>query len=90
MQIKPHDRRALPLNHSCHMRQHAFGDEAAWWHAHGIRPLELADRLYAQYQREHPTAPAPYVKGPRKIKPRKPRQERQKIKGRSSWPSRGR
>ena len=85
MQRKPHDRRALPLSASCHIRQHAFGDEAAWWHAHGIQPLLMADRYYAEYRRENPKAPEPFVKKRRPIKARKPREQRQKIKGRSTF-----
>lgn len=85
MQIKPHDMRAVPLNHSCHMRQHAFGDEAAWWHAHGVRdPLLVADRFYAQYRREHPKAPEPHVRKTRPVKKRKPREQRTKIKSRNT------
>ena len=80
----PHDRLALPLNHSCHMRQHDFGDEAAWFAAHGIRdPLLLADRYYARYRRENPKAPAPYIRKQRPVKKRKPRDQRQKLRSRN-------
>lgn len=80
---KPHDRLAVPLDHGCHMRQHAFGDEAAWFHAHGIEPLLLADRYYARYRRENPKAPAPYVRKPRPVRQRKPREQRAKIRSRN-------
>lgn len=80
---KPDDMRAIPLNRSCHRRQHAFGDEARWFAMHGIdRPLLLADRHYAQYRRENPAAPPPYTRKLRSIKDRKPREQRQKIKSR--------
>lgn len=80
---KPDDMEAIPLNHGCHMRQHAYGDEAAWFAAHGIKdPKALAKRYYARYRRENPNAPEPYVRKTRPVKARKPRSQRQKIKGR--------
>lgn len=81
---KPDDDRALPLNHSCHMRQHAHGDEAAWFRAHAINPLQLAGLFYARYQRENPKAPAPYVRKQRPVKKRKPRELRAKLKSRNT------
>lgn len=83
---KPHDWRAVPLNRSCHMRQHAHGNEAEWWFLHDIKaPLLLADSYYTQFRRENPDAPPPFIKKLPPIKPRKPREQRQKIKGRSSF-----
>lgn len=50
---KPSDSWALPLNRSCHMRQHAFGSEVEWWTAHGVPdPFGRAMRYYAAYQAE--------------------------------------
>lgn len=81
---KPNDRCALPLYHGCHMRQHAFGDEAAWFAAHGIKdPLALAASYYDRYRRETPNANPPYVRKPRSIKERKPRDQRVKIRSRN-------
>lgn len=86
---KPDDTDALPLYHGCHMRQHAFGDEAAWFAAHGIKaPKKLAAKLYAQYRRENPDAPPPYTRKIRSIKDRKPREQRQKIKSRNTFTKR--
>lgn len=80
---KPNDCCAVPLSHGCHMRQHAFGDEAAWFAQHGITdPLKLAERYYARYRAENPAANPPYVRKQRSIKDRKPRDQRAKIKGR--------
>src|SRR5580693_2121060 len=36
---KPSDCWAVPLNRSCHMRQHDHGDEIGWFAAHGIDPF---------------------------------------------------
>jgi hypothetical protein len=88
MQRKPDDRRAVPLNHGCHMRQHQCG-ESAWWEAvslqagRRINPLLLACRYYEQYHRENPNANPPYVRKLRSIKPRKPRDQRAKIRSRN-------
>lgn len=43
---KPGDRWALPLCHTCHMRQHAEG-ERPFWAALGLDPLAIATELYA-------------------------------------------
>jgi len=48
---KPDDRWAMPLNHWCHMAQHANGDELGWWEQRGISdPFELAIEYYRRYQ----------------------------------------
>lgn len=79
MQEKPDDRWALPLNRSCHMRQHAFGSEIGWWHAHGIDPFQKAMRYYAVYFTEAlikdtgKPADAPNGRKSRKVKPAKKR-----------------
>jgi len=50
---KPSDCWAMPLNRSCHMRQHAYGDELGFWAAHGVPdPFGRAMRYYAAYQIE--------------------------------------
>jgi hypothetical protein len=66
---KPHDFWAMPLNRSCHMRQHESGDELSWWAAHGIPdPFGRSMRYYAAYQAECPqmTADAPKQSRPSK------------------------
>ena len=80
--LRPSDFWAVPLNRSCHMRQHAYGDELGWWSAHGRDPFKLAISYYAEFQAGRITATEPRPKGPRKVKPRKPRAQRQKLKGR--------
>jgi hypothetical protein len=70
---KPSDMWAMPLNRSCHMRQHNYGDELGFWAAHGtFDPFGRAMRYYAEYQAECPskTAGAPAVSKPRKTKVR--------------------
>ena len=81
---KPDDARAVPLCAVCHRvgpaSQHATGDEQAWWARHGIDPLKLAEKLYAEYGGD-----GGKPKGPQKIKPRKPREERAKLKSRNTF-----
>lgn len=49
---KPDDRWAMPLRHSCHMRQHAYGDELGWWAAHGVKdPFALAIQYHQRFRR---------------------------------------
>ena len=43
---RPDDRWALPLHHSEHRAQHAYGDERGWWRLQGIEPLAVALALY--------------------------------------------
>lgn len=74
---KPSDQWALPLNRSCHMRQHAYGDEVGWWSLHGVPdPFGRSMWYYAAYfaqacaaLRRKP-ADAPAKKPPRKPKTR--------------------
>lgn len=45
------DRFAVPLCHEHHQGNtgvHARGDEDAWWASHGIDPIALAARLWAE------------------------------------------
>lgn len=81
---KPNDCCAVPLHHGCHMRQHAYGDERGWWHAHGEKdPLALAASYYRVYRATHPSANPAYVRKTRSIKERKPRDQRVKIRSRN-------
>lgn len=43
---KPDDMWALPLTAEEHRAQHTHGDEAGWWQAQGIDPLEICARLW--------------------------------------------
>lgn len=93
MQEKPHDRRAVPLCGFEHREakdsQHA-GNEGAFWKRHEVNPFIIAEAYFEDYRRENPKAPEPFVKKRRPIKARKPRERRQKIKGRSVWPKKSR
>jgi hypothetical protein len=96
---RPHDRLAVPLCPREHRlakdAQHSMS-EAKFWNIHRIDPFELAAKYYAEYGG---TGGKP--KGSRKIRPRKPRDQRAKVtsspdkrwprralQGRSSWPPR--
>lgn len=52
MAEKPSDHWAIPLNRSCHMRQHAHGDELGFWSEHRKDPFDLALRYNALYATE--------------------------------------
>jgi hypothetical protein len=80
---KPHDFWAVPLNRSCHMRQHAHGDELGWWFMHKRNPFKLAISYYREYGGEG-GKPRP-SKMAKPVKARKPRAARQKIKSRAGW-----
>lgn len=83
MQRKPDDCKAVPLcawhhrNSPC--SQHSMSEER-FWKRHGMDPFKIAARLYDRYGGAGGKA-----RGPRKIKPRKSREQRAKIKGRSSF-----
>ena len=77
MNMKPDDAKATPLCRSCHRAQHAFGNESEWWRLAGLDPFKIAAKLYAEYGG---TGGKP--RGPRKIKPRKPKGQRAKIQSR--------
>src|ERR1700761_6169785 len=50
---KPGDAWAMPLNRSCHMRQHALGDELLFWSMHGVYdPFGRSMRYYAAWETE--------------------------------------
>lgn len=79
-QMKPHDYLAVPLNAWCHRlekeAQHN-GSEVEFWEKRGLDPFEIAGRYYDEYGG---TGGKP--KAPRKIKPRKPKEQRAKIRSR--------
>lgn len=75
---KPDDRWALPLCRSCHLTQHAYGNELGYWKKIGRNPFQEAARLYSEYGGD-----GGYAKRKRQIiKPRLPKDRRQKIKSR--------
>ena len=76
---KPSDKWALPMCQQHHRMQHS-GSERAFWLMWKYDPLQMAILYYAMYGGSGGKA-----KGPRKIAPRKPRGQRAKIKGRSSF-----
>jgi hypothetical protein len=99
-QIKPDDYWAMPLKHAHHMAQHAYGSEIEWWRQHGVEPFSRALRYYGRYLQSTglPFMSISEIKAEierrrlnqkvRKrttIKPRLPREQRTKIKGRSTW-----
>lgn len=79
--MKPDDKWALSLCRSCHIRQHAHGDEQGWFAAQSVEPFKTCTRLYREFGGD---GGAPKRKR-RTIKPRLPREKRTKIKGRSTW-----
>jgi hypothetical protein len=53
MGAKPDDKWALPLNHWCHMRQHAHWGELQWWKERGVAdPFALCIEYYQRFK-EH-------------------------------------
>lgn len=73
---KPSDRWSVNLCRSCHNLQHGQ-NELEWWKSRGIDPFELAISLYKKYG-----GTGGHARAPRKIKPRKPKELRQKIQSR--------
>lgn len=95
---KPHDRWAVPLNRSCHTRQHAFGSEVEWWNRHGKDPFHLALKYNARYTAEtgkpaEGPLPAPVSKAtPRSNRAKSARSPARKAKianRPNSWPAKG-
>jgi hypothetical protein len=79
---KPDDKWAMPLNHACHMRQHAYGSEVGWWSAHGVPdPFGRSMRYYAAY-----TAEAFANAGKRHSDASEPRKRRKAKPGRKPHP----
>lgn len=81
-QMKPHDKHATPLCAWHHCRQHSMNEEN-FWEEVGLDPFDVAATMYAEYGG---TGGKP--RAPRKLKPRKPKHQRAKIKGKSRWPKR--
>lgn len=79
---KPDDKYAVPLCAWCHREspesQHNVGDETTFWAWFEVCPLELAARLYDEYGG---TGGKPR-KARTTIKPRLPKEQRQKIQSR--------
>jgi hypothetical protein len=93
MQMKADDRFVTPLCHYHHqsgiLAQHRIGEERFWFEVHGRNPFEICDRLWidsggAARAAERDANPQP-VK-PRKVKARKPAEQRGKIQGRATFP----
>ena len=80
MQIKPHDRNAVPLNQWCHLdapdAQHK--DERGFWDRRGKDPFEIAATLYAEYG----GSGGKVRKRRTTIRPRLPKEKRAKIPSR--------
>lgn len=75
---KPDDKWALPLCRLCHDDQHASGNELRWWRVRNLDPFVLATSYYEQFGGKG-GRPKPRTT----IKPRLPKEQRQKIQGRS-------
>jgi len=83
MQEKPSDAWTLSLCRYHHqdgvLAQHRIGEQRFWFEVHGRNPFEICQRLWIESggaARAQEPKPAPRQ---RKIKPRKPRDKRQKI-----------
>lgn len=90
MAEKPSDCWAVPLNRTCHMRQHDYG-ELQFWESHGKNPFYTALRYNAMYARETgKAADAPAEPRPPK-RPRKPKNApaRPLAKRKAAWPAKG-
>jgi len=81
-QMKPHDKYATPLCIWHHRRQHTMNEEN-FWEEVGFDPFDVAEKLYAEYDGD-----GGKPRASRKVRPRKPKHQRAKIKGRSRWPKR--
>jgi hypothetical protein len=83
---KPDDCNAVPLNAWCHRQapdsQHT--NERSFWERRGVNPYDIAGDLYRQYG----GAGGKPKKRRTIIRPRLPKEERQKIRGRTQWPKR--
>lgn len=77
---KPSDQWVTPLCREHHDEQHKAGDELKWWASKNLDPFVIATVLFTRFGERRGQA-----KGPRKIKPRKPREQRAKISSRSSF-----
>lgn len=84
LNVKPHDKDAVPLNAWCHRlapdAQHQ--DEAGFWERRGLDPFEIAAKLYAEYGGDGGRPRKPRTT----IKPRLPKEKRTKIQSRGFGP----
>jgi hypothetical protein len=72
------------------LAQHRIGEQRFWFEVHGRNPFEIAARLWiesgaAARAAERAANPSPIK--PRKIKARKPAEQRVKIQGRATFPA---
>lgn len=78
--MKPHDKHAVPMCSWCHLdgpeAQHKM-NETEFWEMWQIDPFDVAAKLYAEYG-----GAGGQVRGPRAVKTRPPKAQRQKIKSR--------
>ena len=88
LQEKPDDRWAVPLNRSCHGRQHAFGDEMTWWARHGKDPFATAMRFNAMFAVETGKTVGELFDPPasKDARPRKRAQATFAAKPKRKWP----
>lgn len=87
LQKKPDDKNAVPLNQWCHLdapdAQHK--NERAFWKRRGVDPFALAAKYYAEYGGTGGKPRKPRTT----IKPRLPKEQRQRIQSRPNpWPKR--
>lgn len=85
--MKPHDKHAVPLCSWCHRdgpeAQHKM-NETEFWRMWGMDPFEIAASFYAVYggsggsPKKHRT----------KTRQRRPKEGRQKIRSKTTWPKR--
>lgn len=94
MQMKEDDRWVTPLCHYHHqsglLAQHKIGEQRFWFEVHGRNPFEICERLWiesgaATRSAEREANPKP----PRakRVVPRKPREQRAKMRSKSNWPT---
>lgn len=76
LQAKPDDKWAVPMCCEHHREQHMMNEMSFWWRANR-NPITIAQQLYTEYGGNGGRA-----KGPRKIRPRPPRELRKKIQSR--------
>lgn len=94
MAEKPHDRWCTSLCSYHHrtgiLSQHNIGDEMEFWILVGRDPFEIAERFWIESggaARAAERAENPKPVKPRKIKARKPAEQRVKIQGRATFPT---
>lgn len=86
LQQKADDRWTTPLCHYHHqsgiLAQHRIGEQRFWFEIHGRNPFEIATQLWIESGGAvRALEPRPTPK-PRKVKARKPAEQRQKMQGR--------